>query len=54
VGRAEPDQAMMLLAVNNLSLAFAGVRALSNVSFNVATQEIVGLIGPNGAGKSTL
>lgn len=45
---------MMLLAVNNLSLAFAGVHALSNVSFNVATQEIVGLIGPNGAGKSTL
>ena len=45
---------MALLEVENLSLAFSGLRALTNVSFNVDAGQIVGLIGPNGAGKSTL
>jgi branched-chain amino acid transport system ATP-binding protein len=43
-----------LLEIENLSLAFSGLRALTNVSFNVDAGQIVGLIGPNGAGKSTL
>jgi branched-chain amino acid transport system ATP-binding protein len=42
-----------LLALEDVSVAFGGLNALSNVSFSVARGEIVGLIGPNGAGKTT-
>jgi branched-chain amino acid transport system ATP-binding protein len=42
------------LAVRDLSVSFGGIRAVSEVSFDVAPGEIVGLIGPNGAGKTTL
>ncbi len=43
-----------LLAVEELSKAFAGVRALTGVSMAVTSGEIHGLIGPNGSGKTTL
>jgi branched-chain amino acid transport system permease protein len=43
-----------LLVVENLSRAFGGLKAVSEVSFSVTEGEILGIIGPNGAGKTTL
>ena len=43
-----------LLEVSSVGKHFGGLRALTGVSFAVATGEIVGIIGPNGAGKTTL
>jgi len=43
-----------LLKVENVTLRFGGVKALSDVSFDLFQGEILGLIGPNGAGKTTM
>jgi branched-chain amino acid transport system ATP-binding protein len=44
----------VLLAVENVSLAFGGVKAVSGVSFDIRKGEIRAIIGPNGAGKTSL
>ena len=43
-----------LLAVENVSLRFGGVKAISDVSFDIAKGEIRAIIGPNGAGKTSM
>jgi branched-chain amino acid transport system ATP-binding protein len=44
----------VLLAVENVSLAFGGVKALTDVSFDIRKGEIRAIIGPNGAGKTSM
>lgn len=48
------DGAHRELAVNNLTVRFQGLSAISNVTLSIGGNEILGLIGPNGAGKTTL
>ena len=43
-----------ILSVEGVSLAFGGVKALAEVSFDVREHEIRAIIGPNGAGKSSM
>jgi zinc/manganese transport system ATP-binding protein len=43
-----------LLAVRDVSVAFAGRRVLADVNFRVDAGEFTGLIGTNGSGKTTL
>lgn len=45
---------MSTLSIDNVTLAFGGVKALSEVSFEIEPGVIHGLIGPNGAGKTSL
>jgi branched-chain amino acid transport system ATP-binding protein len=44
----------VILDVHNISLAFGGVKALADISFDVREHEIRAIIGPNGAGKSSM
>lgn len=44
----------MTLDVRNITMRFAGLTALDDVSMAIERSEIVGLIGPNGSGKTTL
>jgi branched-chain amino acid transport system ATP-binding protein len=44
----------VILDVQNISLSFGGVKALTDISFNVREHEVRAIIGPNGAGKSSM
>ncbi|CEJ15112.1 Lipopolysaccharide export system ATP-binding protein LptB [bacterium YEK0313] len=44
----------VILAVEHVSLAFGGVKALTDVSFDIKKGEIRAIIGPNGAGKTSM
>ena len=41
-------------SVHNLTIAFGGLTAVDNISFEVAKESIFSIIGPNGAGKTTI
>jgi branched-chain amino acid transport system ATP-binding protein len=44
----------VILEVRNISLRFGGVKALTDISFDVREHELRAIIGPNGAGKSSM
>jgi branched-chain amino acid transport system ATP-binding protein len=47
-------QGNVILRVENISLSFGGVKALTDISFDVREHEVRSIIGPNGAGKSSM
>ena len=44
----------LILQVNDLSIVFGGLKAVSELNMELRKGELVGLIGPNGAGKTTV
>ena len=51
---ARPDRPAPVLRLDDLSLRFGGVTALSNLTMEVREGELLALIGPNGAGKTSV
>ncbi|MFK7962437.1 MAG: ABC transporter ATP-binding protein [Burkholderiaceae bacterium] len=50
----EQSRGSKLLEVKNISLSFGGVKAITDVSFDVLKGEVRAIIGPNGAGKTSM
>jgi len=44
----------VVLSLDGISLAFGGVKALTDITFDVREHEVRAIIGPNGAGKSSM
>ena len=44
----------VLLNVDHISLAFGGVKALTDICFSIREKEVFAIIGPNGAGKTSM
>jgi branched-chain amino acid transport system ATP-binding protein len=51
---AERSIGDVILKLDAISLAFGGVKALTDISFDVREHEVRAIIGPNGAGKSSM
>ncbi|MGI5921414.1 MAG: ABC transporter ATP-binding protein [Syntrophomonadaceae bacterium] len=49
-----PGKNAEVLATKSISIEFGGLRAVSDLSLDISSGEIIGLIGPNGAGKTTV
>jgi len=54
VAPSTPTEAAEMLRVDNVTLTFGGVKAISDISFNINEGEIRAIIGPNGAGKTSM
>ncbi|MHC2994011.1 MAG: ABC transporter ATP-binding protein [Candidatus Atribacteria bacterium] len=48
------NKSKIILQAQKVSKSFGGLKAVSQVSFQIQEKKIIGLIGPNGAGKTTL
>src|SRR5689334_21706151 len=53
-GQVDVAAGEAILSIENVSLAFGGVRAITDVSFDIRKGEIRAIIGPNGAGKTSM
>ena len=53
-GTRVPAGDTAVLSVQHLAKSYGQLRAVNDVSFQIARREIVGLLGPNGAGKTTI
>ncbi len=54
VGEDKTMNAISALTVQNITKSFGGLTAVNQMSFELKTQEVLGLIGPNGSGKTTM
>ena len=54
IAAGKPVSQEVVLQVDNVSLSFGGVKAITNISFDILKGEIRAIIGPNGAGKTSM